>query len=188
VAPGGDAAIQALANGLEDRGDPRAAALRNLTGLETVIQETSPGMYLAEYRRDGKRCDYTLLWLRPSEGTEEARMQRVQELLRNRQTEKVWQRLGLSQDESNTLRQYFGLGPRGPISARQSLKAQKLRESGIQAPPPGDAPPGGMSIQEIAWREGRHVQTIRIRIYQAQYHLSVPRPDSGAAGLCPLPG
>ena len=74
--------------------------------------------------------------------------QLVCELRRHRQSEEVWRRLGLSENQRNTLKQWLGINPMGVAA----------------------------SIEEIALREGKGVQAIRKRINSARHRVSVPTP------------
>jgi 5-methylcytosine-specific restriction endonuclease McrA len=137
VEAGDCTAIPALAEWLEDRGDPRATSIRKVTSVQTILQSNE-----------------------------------------------MWRRLGLTGDDANALRQYFGLGPPGAMSARQARKALRLQESAtscVDSAPvlPGDALPGGISVQAIASRERVRVQTARNRIIQAVLRLTIPSPGAG---------
>jgi hypothetical protein len=90
VERGEDNAVSVLSDWLKDRGDPRAAAIR--------------------------------------------------------ESSEVWERLGLTTAQSNSLKQYLGINPMGLAA----------------------------SVEEIARRAGKKVQTIRNRIQLALHRLSSP--------------
>jgi hypothetical protein len=179
---GDECAIPDLARYLEVRGDDRAGAISALTKLESVVEEIRTEdnelAYQVQFLRDGRSCGGSYFRLRSPQDIEESLAKHVRELLRRHRTTEVWRRLGLSDNDANALWQYFGIGPPpGGMSARQYHKAQKLRQVGgiAMSVLPGDALPGGVSVQQIAVREGVRVQTVRNRILQALDRLDAPQ-------------
>lgn len=168
---GEETAIPALADWLEEYGDPRASAIREVAKMETLVRETQwtqkelrligGGTWEADDSETQKGAKEVLLWIefqlngkrygpmvsvtRNSGDTEEWLAQRTREELRYRQSNDVWLRLGLTQTESDTLKRYLGI----------------------------DNPMGvAATIEEISQREGKQVQTIRNRIDSALHHLT----------------
>jgi hypothetical protein len=183
VACGDDGAVAGLAEWLEERGHPRAAAIRELTRLEAVVRETQTGVNEVsrslDFILDGKRCGGSGIEPASAGNTDDSLAQHVRELRRRHQKEEVLQRLGLTHDNANALWQYFGLGPPPcPMSARCARKARELQQAGgnVGDALPGDTFPGGKHVQEIARREGVRAQTVRNRIIQALHRLAVPDP------------
>jgi hypothetical protein len=159
VARGDDAAIPALAEWLEERGDQRASTIREVARWEAVVRqtrtETNEVIWLG-FQLDGKKCGLSASVLRLAEDTEESVAQRVEEVRKRQQSEAVWQRLGqlgLSISQRDTLKQYLGITPSG----------------------------AALTIEEIAQRSGKRVQTIRNRVDLALHRLCVPSPQ-GAPG------
>jgi hypothetical protein len=107
VERGDDNAIPALASWLEERGDPRASALREVTRWEAGVTGTRTGANegLAKTPRD----------------TDDSPAQLVRELRRRQQSEEVWRRLGLTWDHSNTLKQYLGINPMGVAATVEEI-------------------------------------------------------------------
>jgi 5-methylcytosine-specific restriction endonuclease McrA len=87
-----DAGVLSLAAWLEERGDPRAAAIR-----DTVIRTTPPG--------------------HPERPVEE----NVRGLLGHQRSNGVYERLGLSVAQSYALKEYLGLSPNAPASTIEEL-------------------------------------------------------------------
>ena len=147
-----DAAIPALADWLEERGDQRASAIREVARWEAVIRQTrteTNEMIWLEFQLDGKRCGPSGSVLRLAEDTGESLAQRIEEVRKRQQSQAVWQRLGqlgLSISQRNTLKQYLGITPSG----------------------------AALTSEEIAQRSGIRVQTIRIRIGLGLHLLRVP--------------
>ncbi len=127
VERGDDTAVSDLSIWLEEQGDPRSASIREVARLQPIVSET--WTEANEVRRwvsfvlDGKNCGVSWAVPTSSEDTEESLAHHVREFLRRQQGNEVWQRLGLTQDDANALRQYLGLGPMGAMSARQAGKA-----------------------------------------------------------------
>jgi hypothetical protein len=184
VQRGEDAAIPALASWLRKRRDPRARAIGDLARLEVVVKETQLDMYPNEvhysivFRLDGKSSGGSLIGPRSPDDTEDSLARQVQEEVQRHRANEVWRRLGLSNNDVNALWQYLGIGPPPcGMSSRLANKAQRLQQAGKTTPEalPGDAMPGGVSVAEIARREGVRVQTIRNRIAQALHRLATPQ-------------
>ena len=152
---GDDTAILALADWLEESGDPRARALRAVAKWKIVVQkrQTKAGeaRYRVEYRLDGKiwrsmvpitpMDDYSHCFL------EERKYHQIAE---------TWRRLGLKQTQIDILKLYLGINSMGHAD----------------------------SIEEIAQQQSKPVQTIRHRIAFALYwlpRLTVPKPEGRAA-------
>ena len=150
---GENAAVLALATWLEERSDPRAAAVREVARLEIVLGDTRTRRNGARhwisfnFRLDGKLCGPVggIGLISPID-TEEALAQLRRETLRRQQSEQVWQRLGLSLSQSRALKEYLGLSPQGVAA----------------------------SVEEMAQRAGNRVQTIRNRINLALCRLAHP--------------
>jgi hypothetical protein len=149
---GDDSDLSALAKWLEERGDPRANAIRELTELEAVVRDPRTGA-------NGVTCSVDFLWhgIRRGTGfvdtpsspgdTDDALAQRVRESRRRHLiSHELWQRLGLTCEPWNTLKQYLGINPTGVTA----------------------------TIEEIAQREVTQVQIIRLRIDLALHCLTVP--------------
>ncbi len=156
VQGGDDASILALAGWLEDRGDRRAAAIRDVAALEAALGEpvTLGGRPTYEVRvtRHGQPCGpRTFLFPTLPGDVEKSPDQRVRDLLMRRRVEEVRERLGLSSSQWYALVSYLGLSPNRAAS----------------------------TIEETAQRERTQVQTVRnrIRIDLALHNLS----DPGAA-------
>jgi 5-methylcytosine-specific restriction endonuclease McrA len=102
---GDSTAILGLAGLLEERGDPRAPAIRDVITLEAFLREKNAG-------RDE---------------------QRLREFIGHRQREAVWQRLGLTWSTRDTVKQYLGINPAGvaasveEIAQRVGVKVQTAR-------------------------------------------------------------
>jgi hypothetical protein len=145
---GDDNDVLALANWLEDHGDPRASAIREVASLEAVVRETQTGakeeLYWIEYRLNGKRYGPSSPVTRSSMDTEDWLAQRVREVQSRQQSDEVWRRLGLTWDEIDRLKMYLGINPLGHVTA----------------------------IEEIAQLRRKQVQTIRISIDLALHHLT----------------
>jgi hypothetical protein len=153
VARGVDDAVASLADWLEGHGYPWAAAIRELTRLEPVVRETRTGANevsrFVDFHLDGKRCCVTSSLLPAFAGdTDNSLAQHLGELLRDHQTHEVLQRLCLSPGLSSTLQQYLG-----------------INQWGI-----------AVTVEEMAQRAGKPVQTIRNRIELALHRLATPDP------------
>jgi HNH endonuclease len=156
---GGDTGISALANWLEERGDPRATAIRDVIRLEAAVTAHRTGAnevsWSVDFRLDGRSCGgLAVLGPRSPGETESSLAQQVEELRRRHQSDEVWTRprcFGLSWALRDTLKQYLGINP-----------------SGVPA-----------TIEEIAKQEAKREQTIRNRIELALHRLTVPRPRRG---------
>jgi hypothetical protein len=148
---GDETAICALADWLEERRDPRAYAIREITKLEVVVRETrtirSEERHWVEIVLNGKSSNPWIGWIRLGDSKVPID-QRVRELQRRRQCVEVWQRLGLSVQQREALKQYLG-----------------INAVGIET-----------SMEEIAKRAGKQVETIKNRIDSALYRLAVPAP------------
>jgi hypothetical protein len=141
---GDDTALHSLADWLQERGDPRAPGVRDVARW-----------------LDDKGCGFSALVRRFPEETEESLAQRVQEARRRLRSNEVWRRLGLTESQRDTLKQYLGINATGRA----------------------------VTIEEIAQQMRKSVQTIQNRIDLALHRLAVPnlqsvkkahnRPDSG---------
>ncbi len=154
---GEDAAILTLAKWLEDRNDPRAAAVREVTKLEAVFgdmrtRENGAMHWIpVTYRLEGKWCGMGGgIPLRSPIDTEQALAQLRRDTLRRTKREQVWERLGLSPPQSYALKGYLGLLPQGVA----------------------------VSVEEMAQRSGNRVQIIRYRVCLALHKLASPTANA----------
>jgi 5-methylcytosine-specific restriction endonuclease McrA len=150
---GDDTALHALADWMQELGDSRASAVREVARGEAVVRETRGGVneesHWVEFRLDGKRCGSSALVTRFPGDTEESLAQRVQEARRRLRSNEVWRRLGLTESQRDTLKQYLGINPMGRTATTEEI-AQQMRKS---------------------------VQTIQNRIDLALHRLTVPNPQ-----------
>lgn len=144
---GDDTAISALANWLEERGDPRAKELRAIASWKIYVRKrrTNAGKlrYRVEYRLGGKNWrsmvpltptdDYTSFFL------EKRKCYQIAE---------TWRRLVPKQTERDILKQYLGINPMGYA----------------------------VCIEEIAQRARKSVKIIRFRINMALHSLTSSKP------------
>jgi hypothetical protein len=151
VERGDDNAVSVLSDWLEERGDPRAAAIKDVTRLQPVLVG-EPRMVANELQRsigfelDGKRYGAVHIVRELAGGTEAPLAHAFREARRCRERSEVWERLGLTTAQSVSLKQYLGINPMGLAA----------------------------SVEEIAQRAGKKVQTIRNRIELALHRLSSP--------------
>jgi len=149
---GDDGAIATLANWLEKRGDPRAAAIWDVARLKVRVtidqSEGNEVTYHVQYRLDGKwRSTFSCIKLTSPGDSEDSRRQQVLREMRKRHLgEEVWRRLGVSQNQRSAVTLYLG------------MDSQRV----------------ATSIEEIAQWEGQRLQTIQKRIDVALYRLTVP--------------
>ncbi|HVS36767.1 MAG TPA: HNH endonuclease [Gemmataceae bacterium] len=146
-----DAGVLSLAAWLEERGDPRAAAIRDVVGLRAELGAPMVRGEEVSYRvllmRNGQPCGHG--WeIRPAgPGSAEKPVEEyVRGLVRHQRSSEVYERLGLSMAQSRALKEYLGLSPNAPAC----------------------------TIEEMARREGVKEQTVRIRINQAVHNLVNP--------------
>src|SRR5262249_52489935 len=96
VESGKETGITDLADWLEERGDPRATAVRDVARLEAILREN--GIYFV---LDGKRIGPFVSVMRSPDDTEDWLAQRVREARCREQSNEVWLRLGLTQTLSD---------------------------------------------------------------------------------------
>jgi 5-methylcytosine-specific restriction endonuclease McrA len=159
---GDDNALGSLADWLEGRSDPRAAAIRDLTMLKPVVTETRTGAnelspwvgFLTQVKRwvdfllGGKRTGSSSSMPSSLGDSPDSLAQRLREARSRQQSDQVWWRLGLSFALRDTLKEYLGITPTGVAA----------------------------TVEEIARLKGKRVQVVRHRIHQALHRLAVPRP------------
>jgi hypothetical protein len=149
VQAGDGDSILALASWLEGRGDPRAATVRDVAGLEAELRELPSArrvFYEVRYTRRGKAAGSSMYFSQMAGEADFSPDQRLKELLVFRRVEEVRERLGLSSALWYALVSYLGLGPDRAAS----------------------------SIEEIARRGRTQVQTVRSRIDLALHNLGDP--------------
>lgn len=153
VEHGDDAGVPSLAGWLGERGDPRAAAVRDAVGLDAELLIAPPtggveASYGVRFTRSGKPCasDWWMPTTVPGGPPQKPPAERVRDMLTHKRRQEVYERLGLSTAQADALKNYLGLG--------------------------SDATPA--TVEEMARHAGVQPQTIRNRIDLALHNLGDP--------------
>jgi RNA polymerase sigma-70 factor (ECF subfamily) len=178
-----DATIPALAGWLKERGDPRAAAIRKVTRLKTIVTEAwteANELVCLVISLDGKvsilqsiqsiyrgdteadldeemlHCLQRARQSRCRGDTKDTLARRVQEERRRHRSAEVWRRLGLTPSGTCALRRHLGFNSGAP----EALAGE---------------PRPDIAVEEMVQLGEQQVQTARNRIRMALYRLRTPK-------------